>query len=229
VSTDKTYGILIRGATTRAELEEKIDYLARCDPDRVVLLSVAPHDVMRRPDWSEIDLMFQPISSKLDVLQVKVADIEYISSTLTVLKENVGLIACRKPYYYQAQGGWEIEHERGERPVIAILNPQLTFEALKRSSCGFSPVGVRLEPLLQIPENGYFEMPEVLDGHSGGIGFSQGRHRTTALAMLGYKAYPVVTTDRDVDSLLLKFGASLSVARQHFDWSKIEDYPVKGT
>ncbi|SEI14343.1 ParB N-terminal domain-containing protein [Paraburkholderia hospita] len=139
------------------------------------------------------------------------------------------LIKCRKPHYYLQEGQWELDNENGESPVIAILDPQKVRAALNGKGERFAPSHDRIEKLMiKIRENGYLELPEVRDGSYGGIAFCQGRHRTTALANLGFSAYPVVTTDEDAPSLLEKFGASVDDAREHFDWTDILDYPVVG-
>jgi hypothetical protein len=139
-----------------------------------------------------------------------------------------GIIQCSKPYYYVPKGGWEIEHERGQKPVIAILNPQLVYAALTRKSPKFVPVPARLEAVMKIPEKCVFELPDVRDGAFDSVVFLQGQHRTTALAMLGFSAYPTVTTDVDAQALLEKFGASIEEAEKRFDWSRIKDYPTLG-
>lgn len=138
------------------------------------------------------------------------------------------MIRCRKPVHYEPKGGWELDNERGEKPIIVILNPQLVYQALERGSLRFSPVPARLERAMKIPETRILELPDVRDGSYDGISFRQGRHRTAALAMLGFTAYPVVTTDEDADALLKKFGASLADAIKLFDLSPISDYPVQG-
>ncbi|MFP6557072.1 hypothetical protein WJ542_01840 [Paraburkholderia sp. B3] len=112
--------------------------------------------------------------------------------------------------------------------MIVILNPQLVYQALERGALCFSPVPARLERTIKIPETRIFELPDVRDGSYGGVAFRQGRHRTAALAILGFTAYPVVTTDEDADVLLRKFGASLVDAIKRFDLSSISDYPVQG-
>ena len=137
------------------------------------------------------------------------------------------MIQCSKPFYYAPRGGWELDHTRGEKPVIVILNPQLVHQAFKRDPLGFSPVPARLDLVMKIPENGHFELPDVRDGSHQYVVFRQGRHRTTALAMLGFTAYPVVTTDTDAQALLKKFGAPLDEASRRFNLSNIPDYPVQ--
>lgn len=138
------------------------------------------------------------------------------------------LITCRKPEHYRCAGGWELDNSDDERPVIAVLDPQKVFAALQGKGGHFVPVESRLERLMKICVNGYLELPDVRDGAFGGVVFQQGRHRTAALAKLGFTAYPVVTSDRDALSLLAKFGALVDDAAKHFDWTGITDYPVAG-
>ncbi len=135
------------------------------------------------------------------------------------------MIKCRKPEYYEPNGGWELENGDA-KPVIVILDPNKVFAQLQLRP-RFEPNAERLASVMKIPENGFLEMPEVRCVHESLV-FRQGRHRTVALAKLGFLVYPVVTVEGHASSLLAKFGASVNAARSHFDWSAIEDYSVVG-
>ncbi|MNN47914.1 hypothetical protein D3C81_1623580 [compost metagenome] len=80
---------------------------------------------------------------------------------------------------------------------------------------------------MKIPENGWFELPEIWYVHDEVV-FKQRRHRTVALATLGFAAYPAVTIDSHAPGLLANFGASSCDARKAFDCSEIVDYRVMG-
>jgi len=136
-------------------------------------------------------------------------------------------IRCTKPHYYEPQGGWELsKRNRGRSPVIVILDPQRVSEYLANTWPYFKPI--RLANVMRIPENGYLELPEVrFHEFDDCLKFLQGRHRTTALAKLGFTAYPAVTADDCAAGCIAKFGASVDEARRHFDWDGIE-YPVMG-
>lgn len=130
--------------------------------------------------------------------------------------------------YYEPQGGWELENG-DEQPVIVILDPQKVRAKLQEGRVTrFEPNAERLRQVMRIPENGFLELPDIRDGAYGGLVFRQGRHRTVALASLGFSASPSVTTACHAPSLLAKFGASIDAASRHFDWSSIDDYPVMG-
>ncbi|CAN7782666.1 hypothetical protein LJR296_008128 [Cupriavidus necator] len=137
------------------------------------------------------------------------------------------MIKCIKPDHYQPHGAWEMSNGRVVKPAIVILNPQKVYPQLERRRAGFEANPQRLATVMKIPENGWLELPEIWYVHDEVV-FKQGRHRTAALATLGFASYPVVTVDSHAPRLLAKFGASICEARTHFDWGEIEDYPVMG-
>lgn len=79
------YGVVVRTSTTRIELAQKSDQLRRMDPDRIVLLSVSPHNVRQRIDWPEIELLFTSLTTHVVVEQVRELDIEHIAIDINVL------------------------------------------------------------------------------------------------------------------------------------------------
>lgn len=79
------YGIAVRASTTHAELVEKSQILARMDPDRIVLLSVSPHDVTKRPDWPEVELLFRSIVAHFAVERLSEGDIDRIAIEIAVM------------------------------------------------------------------------------------------------------------------------------------------------
>ncbi|KVD76538.1 hypothetical protein WI89_06325 [Burkholderia ubonensis] len=79
------YGIVVRASTTRAELAEKSQILTRMDPDRIVLLSVSPHDVTKRPDWLELELLFTSVAAHFAVERVNEGDIDRIATEIAVM------------------------------------------------------------------------------------------------------------------------------------------------
>ncbi|MDR8878076.1 MULTISPECIES: hypothetical protein [Burkholderia cepacia complex] len=79
------YGIVVRASTTRAELAGKSQILTRMDPDRIVLLSVAPHDITKRPDWLELELLFTSVAAHIAVERVKEDDIDHIATEISVM------------------------------------------------------------------------------------------------------------------------------------------------
>ncbi|MFJ2991227.1 hypothetical protein [Pandoraea sp. NPDC087047] len=132
------------------------------------------------------------------------------------------MIVCRRTRELKDDGAWELEYrERKQKPVIVILDPRRVFEAIEQD---FKPNPERLCDVLQIPDTLDFSLPWVQDGDP--IFFQQGRHRTAALAKLGFHAYPVVTRDEDAQALIRKFGAPIAEARKHFDWAKLTEYPT---
>lgn len=135
------------------------------------------------------------------------------------------MIKCRKPIYYEPDGAWEMDNGKVAKPVIVVLDPRRVFAKLETAFPNFVPHPARLELVMSIPKNGYLELPEVRGAFYEGVQFVQGRHRTAALAKLGFSAYPVVTSDAHADRILAKFGASVEEARSRFDWDSI-NYPV---
>lgn len=81
-----TYGVLVRAVTSREVLLEQATLLTRADADRIVLISVAPHDVRERLDWSDIRMAFDSVSRELEVRVVPEGDLEMIQDTIDVLK-----------------------------------------------------------------------------------------------------------------------------------------------
>ncbi|MCA7889050.1 hypothetical protein LGM58_38375 [Burkholderia contaminans] len=79
------YGIVVRASTTRAELAEKSQILTRMDPDRIVLLSVSPHDVTQRRDWQDIELLFTSVAAHLAVERVNEVDVGRIATEIAVM------------------------------------------------------------------------------------------------------------------------------------------------
>ncbi|HDR9131984.1 TPA: hypothetical protein QDA91_003109 [Burkholderia vietnamiensis] len=79
------YGIVVRASTTRAELAGKSQILTRMDPDRIILLSVSPHDVTKRPDWLELELLFTSIAAHFAVERVNEGDIDHIATEISVM------------------------------------------------------------------------------------------------------------------------------------------------
>lgn len=138
-----------------------------------------------------------------------------------------GRIKCWKPERFQTNGVWEQEYGDIAKPVIVILDPQKVYENLfAKWQLPFEPHPARLAEVMRIREKGYFVLPDVkFTALHDELNVQQGRHRTTALAKLGFTAYPVVTTDSDAPLCLAKFGASIDEAKLRFDWSGIE-YPV---
>uniref|UniRef100_UPI003F49984B hypothetical protein n=1 Tax=Cupriavidus taiwanensis TaxID=164546 RepID=UPI003F49984B len=137
------------------------------------------------------------------------------------------MIKCIKPHHYQWDGAWELANGQVVKPVIVILDPQKLRLQLERRLSGFEANPKRLATAMEIPVNGWFELPEIWYVHDKVV-FKAGRHRTVALATLGFAAYPAVTIDSHASGLLANFGASSCDARKAFDCSEIVDYPVKG-
>lgn len=79
------YGIVVRASTTRTELAERSQHLTRMDPDRIVLMSVSPHDVTQRPDWAGIELLFTSIASHFAVEHVNEGDVDRIATEISVM------------------------------------------------------------------------------------------------------------------------------------------------
>jgi len=82
---ESIYGIVIRAETAGAELARQSQLLTRADPDRIVLLSVSPHNVTERSDWPEVELLFTSVAAHLDVMQVNERDIDRIATEIGVL------------------------------------------------------------------------------------------------------------------------------------------------
>ncbi|SPA23748.1 hypothetical protein CBM2633_U10092 [Cupriavidus taiwanensis] len=137
------------------------------------------------------------------------------------------MIKCIKPHHYQWDGAWELANGQLAKPVIVILDPQKLRLQLERRLSGFEANPDRLATAMEIPVNGWFELPEIWYVHDQVV-FKAGRHRTVALAALGFASYPAVTIDSHAHGLLAKFGASINHARTAFDCSGIVDYPVIG-
>ena len=112
--------------------------------------------------------------------------------------------------------------EGNEKPVIVVLNPQLVYEKIKHD---FDPVPARLAAVMNIPNSLDFSLPWVQDAFDS-ISFQQGRHRTAALAKLGFLAYPVLTEDEGAQGLLEKFAAPVALAAKYFDWRHLVEYPT---
>ncbi|RQR09927.1 hypothetical protein DF026_36005 [Burkholderia stagnalis] len=79
------YGIVVRASTTYAELAEKSRILSRMDPDRIVLLSVSPHDVMKRSDWPDVELLFRSLVAHFVVERLNERDIDRIATEISVM------------------------------------------------------------------------------------------------------------------------------------------------
>ncbi|WP_069357894.1 hypothetical protein [Burkholderia cenocepacia] len=82
---EKIYGIVVRASTTYAELDAKSRILSRMDPDRIVLLSVSPHDVMKRPDWPDVEFLFRPLVPHFAVERLNERDIDRIATEISVM------------------------------------------------------------------------------------------------------------------------------------------------
>lgn len=138
-------------------------------------------------------------------------------------------IRCEKPDHYRAQGSWELTNGNEVMPVIVILNTQKAYANLfARGQLHFTPGAERLARAMKVREKGVMELPEVeLPKFCDTLNFQQGRHRTTALAQLGFAAYPAVCKDAEATRILDLFGAPASDAQENFDWSGIE-YPAIG-
>lgn len=81
-----TYGVLVRAATSREVLLKQATLLTRADADRIVLVSVAPHDVRERRDWSDIKMAFDVFPRDLEVRVVPEGDLEMIQDAIDVVK-----------------------------------------------------------------------------------------------------------------------------------------------
>ncbi|MCA8228316.1 hypothetical protein [Burkholderia vietnamiensis] len=79
VSVEEVWVLPVRAETTRAELAERSLQLTGMVPDRIVLLSVSPHDVTKRSDWAGIELLFQSIVPHVSAHRGTDADIGRIA------------------------------------------------------------------------------------------------------------------------------------------------------
>lgn len=81
-----TYGVLVSADTPREALMRQATALTRLDPDRVVLISIAPHDVRDRQDWNDIRIAFDVFPRDLEVRKVLAREVDTISDAIDVLK-----------------------------------------------------------------------------------------------------------------------------------------------
>lgn len=86
-ASEKTYGLIVTESTENAELDRKRRFLERGDADNIVLLSVLPHDVKARRDWSEIEMAFSAFPRHSLVVELVTPDqIEQLPKNITILK-----------------------------------------------------------------------------------------------------------------------------------------------